>query len=97
MKNKITTLFFTLLLALWAPLLFAKGGHHPEGGHPHGDHHSQKMDKPDAFPGKGESTEHSNAPSTGTQMKGQERAMEVGKGKKKGLHKEEQAPQTLPR
>lgn len=42
------------------------------------------------FPSKGEGAVHSNAPSTGTQMKGKERAMEVGKGKKKGLYKQKQ-------
>lgn len=101
MKNKTTSLLVSLLLTLWAPLLFAKGAPQPHGA-----------DKSGTFPGKGESTEQSNAPSTGTQMKGKERAMEVGHGKKKGLYKKhkgeevpatpatpapESAPQTLPR
>lgn len=40
------------------------------------------------FQGRGQSGMHSNAPLTGTQVRGKERALEVGKGKKKGLHRD---------
>ncbi|MDP2600543.1 MAG: hypothetical protein Q8P84_07430 [Deltaproteobacteria bacterium] len=46
-------------------------------------------DKKESFPGKGQGSVHSNAPSTGSQVKGKERAHEVGKDKKKGLDKQE--------
>ena len=46
-------------------------------------------DKKESFPGKGQESVHSNAPSTGSQVKGKDRAQEVGKGQKKGLEKQE--------
>ena len=46
-------------------------------------------DKKASFPGKGQESVHSNAPSTGSQVKGKDRAQEVGKGQKKGLEKQE--------
>lgn len=64
----------SLFLALGTGVAFAKGGYQ-------GEHQG--------FPGKGEGAVHSNAPSTGTQVKGKERAMEVGKGKELGLHKDQ--------
>ncbi len=47
--------------------------------------------KGEGHPGKGQSVEKSNAPSTGTQVKGKERAAEVGEGEKKGLDHEKKA------
>lgn len=70
--KKLIIISCSVCIALAGSPLFAKGG--AKGG-----------DK--GFPGKGESASHSNAPSTGTQVKGKERAMEVGQGNKKGLYK----------
>lgn len=85
MKNKTTSLLLSLLIALWVPLLHAKGGHHPH-----------KRDKHGGFPGDSQGSAHSNAPSTSTQMKGEERAMEVGQGKKKGLYKKQPGEELPP-
>lgn len=91
MKNKTTSLLLSLLIALWVPLLHAKGDPSSQGGNA-----SHRADKPGEFSGKGEGSAHSNAPSTSTQMKGEERAMEVGQGKKKGLYKKQPGEELPP-
>ncbi|OGQ57230.1 MAG: hypothetical protein A3I75_04910 [Deltaproteobacteria bacterium RIFCSPLOWO2_02_FULL_50_16] len=76
MKKKLflTVLFFLGALGLLLTLPVSSAA---EEGHKEGR------------PTKGEEAVHSNAPSTGTQTKGKERALEVGKGEKKGLHKDQ--------
>lgn len=76
MKKIIFIIVSILFITSMGSPLLAKGG--GRGG-----------DK--GFPGKGQGAIHSNAPSTGTQVKGKARAMEVGHGKKKGLYKEKKA------